>query len=41
MSPPSLEDGNIQFPKRCALKYFVEYRTMDKVQKTSTSEIYT
>jgi hypothetical protein len=30
----------IQFPKRCVL-WFVEIRTMDKVQKLSSNECYT
>jgi hypothetical protein len=35
VSIPSPEDGNIQFPNRCIFSY-LEFRTMDKVQKCST-----
>jgi hypothetical protein len=38
-SHPSLEDGNMHFPKR-HFYYFLEYRTMGKVQKPSNSECY-
>jgi hypothetical protein len=34
--PPSPEDGNIQFQKRCVF-LCLEFRTMDKVQKSSDS----
>jgi hypothetical protein len=41
MSPPSPEDGNIFSFRNSVFSNFLEYRTMDKGQKTSNSECYT
>jgi hypothetical protein len=40
VSPVTSGRKQIQFPKRCVL-WFLDYRTMGKVQKSSNSECYT